>query len=163
MNFFANANVEVCKALAKGECVRGQWIDEDHLLVTIDGYYAYIFPRKKIYFDAELVKKFDKKLFDVEEICVPETKLKKTNEFYLAGGKMCRKFSNDNGSAFFQQSYLQKLGDDYYEYYQKVSETTKMSDLPMLVVQKVAKGNEDFTFVPVMYIMPMRVFDFVGG
>ena len=79
---FAKAQKEVVTELLKGSRSMGRFnIDENHILVTPDGYKGYIFPVSTIVFDIGRIKEIQ--AFPVAEIVKPENELELTPDLRL--------------------------------------------------------------------------------
>ena len=144
------ANMKVCRALSKGEKVCGHELGENTYLVTVDGVYAYLFPKKEIHFNLNDVRKLTKPIIPSLDVYLHGYDLRPTRVCLdLEGLGLVRKFEGKDYSVWIKSELLLHFFGT--KFCQSISvEYQKLPVSPVLVVEA---DN------PVGLILPVRVLD----
>ena len=138
------ANVEICTALAKGERVCGHDVGEDSFFVTATGTYGFCFPKDKIVFDLNKVKRLDKIIFRPEDYVKPENTIRPTIHYIIDGKLIIRRFdgrANDKDYSLWMNSAFLKYF--YYPHYYQDKQTEKdLRKQPVIITDLEVDGDE---------------------
>lgn len=147
---WTKANLKVCRALIKHERVCGHELGENIVVITVDGCYAYLFPKKEIYFNLNEVKKLTKPIINSLEPYLHGYDLRASRICLdLQSHQMARKFIGKNYALWIKEEYVSQFeGTRYCQ--NKNAEENKLPVSPVLVLE----GGD-----PVGLILPMRVID----
>ena len=162
---YVKANMEISKALSKGDIVRGHDLDDDLFIVTTNGYYAYIIPKKEIIFDIKKVQILTRKMFEPGDYLKNSNELKPTMHYIKPNRDYCRRFDGKGYHVYLNDEFLKRLEKDYpYKYYQDVRPNTNMSLQPILAAVKMSENKETNKVIHdlAMLILPIRVLDEEG-
>lgn len=147
---WGKANLKVCRALIKHERVCGHEIGENTFLITVDGCYAYLFPKKEIHFNLNEIRKLNKPIIDSLDLYLHGYDLRASRVCIdLQNHQMVRKFIGKNYALWIKEEYLSQFEGTRYCQNQKTEEV-KLPVSPVLVLE----GGD-----PVGLILPMRVID----
>lgn len=140
MNYI-KAQKEIFSELCNGRRLGRFNIDEKNILVSPDGFKAYIFPVSTIAFSLEKIAEM--KAFPVVELIKPENELKLTNDLrILDRNRTARRLKKQNGSSTF-------VNTKFLEYFQNPSFYQEASgNLSTIVVTEQT--------YPVGIILPIR-------
>lgn len=140
---FAKAQKEIINELLKGSRRTARFnIDENHILVTPDGYRAFIFPVSTICFNLERIKEID--AIPVAEIVKDENELKLTPDLRLTDRFTVRRLKGNGKNTYVNIKYL--------EYFQNPRFFQGASSVGTIVV---TEGARDVN-IPVGIILPVR-------
>lgn len=93
-------------------------IDEDNIFITPNSFYGFVFAKKDLPFNLEMIKQANKNL-DLLSVVKPENRFKRTNNFVLLDKHgTINVLKNDNRKIYVNQKYLQYF-EDYAEFYQE--------------------------------------------
>lgn len=93
-------------------------LDDDYVFITPDGYYGFVFAKKAVPFNLELIEETQQKL-DLDSIVQKENLCKLTNYYVLDERKNhTRILKKDDRKIYVNQKYLQYF-EEYTEFYQK--------------------------------------------
>lgn len=147
--------------------VPGYW-DNDYLIITFDGFCAYIIPSKSVVFDRSHVQTIEKKFPDLDKIAIPENEIHLTKTYVESGrcyGKtLLRVFKGSRDldkknkkewKVYINSKMMKPLEreDSIIQYYQEYDEKIPMNTRPIFAY----KAGENP--VPLMVLLPVRVFD----
>jgi hypothetical protein len=146
---WVKANEKVCKALAKRQRVCGHEWEENYFVVTVDGCYAYIFPKKQIHFNLSEIKLLDKSLVSEMKDYTQGYFVKPTRLYLDLDGSFVRKFEGKGYAVWIKSEFLKQFeGGSYYQ--SSKSDPTKLSVTAVMVFEE-----RD----PVGFILPVRVME----
>ena len=92
-------------------------IDEEKCFITPDGYVGFIFIKKELPFNCEMIKNTDAKL-DLLSVVKPENLLSKTNLYFMTNRQvLTRIFRNKDRKVYINTKFLSYF-EDYAELYQ---------------------------------------------
>ena len=162
VNYF-NANMEACKALSRGELVRGHDVDENTIFFTTNGFYGYIIPKDRITFDASRIKQLPNKIIEKEAYCKPENEIRMTNHLFAPSErKLVRRFDGKTKgkewNVFIDVSFLKKLESDSYCFMQSIDTKKNMSLQVVMAARKTIENGEPL-YIPTMIFLPCRILD----
>ena len=147
MNYI-KAQKEVFNELLNGRRIGGFNIDENNILVSPDGFRAYIFPVSTIAFSLEKIQKIS--AFPVAELIKPENELKLTNDLRILDRRStARRLKKQNGASTFVNS-------KFLECFQAPKFFQGESNLTTIVVTESIRVDGKYTDVPVGIILPIR-------
>ena len=156
MNYY-KANMEICKALSKGDLVRGYWMEDDLFFVTPEGYYGFIIPKKEIIFDVSRVHILSLPVFLTENFLKPENEIKKTRRFFQAGKELCQQFDGNGYSVYIKKRFMNAIdGEIIRGYYQNIQPGKNMAKELVLATIDSRMGN-DLKEIPVMAFCPISI------
>ena len=149
---YNRANLEICKAMTKGELVRGQKvkaIDGDKMIIIPNnGFYGYIFEKGDIVFSLDKVRFIDEKTHIIPfEAITPDNELKLTQDMKILPyqKQIARKFTRSDGAeAWVNRDFLSNLELSTTTFYQG-----KESKISAIVAVEYN--------MPVMVILPIRM------
>lgn len=142
---FAKAQKEIVNELLRGRRVSGFNIDEKTVLVSPDGYKAYIFPVASVIFSLDKVKKITP--IPVAEIVKDENELRLTPDFRLLDSfrnKMVRRLKGNGKNVFVNMKFLECFQNPQF-----FQEENKISTI---VVTEKSNGKN----IPVGIVLPVR-------
>lgn len=142
---FTKAQKEIVNELLRGRRVSGFNIDEKTVLVSPDGYKAYIFPVASVVFSLERVKKITP--IPVAEIVKDENELHLTPDFRLLDSfrnKMVRRLKGNGKNVFVNMKFLECFQNPQF-----FQEENKIS---AIVVTEKSNGKN----IPVGIVLPVR-------
>ena len=142
---FAKAQKEIVSALLSGKRMARFNIDETHILVSPDGYRAFIFPVSTIVFNLDKIPEIT--AVPVSEIIKDENELKLTPDFRLLDSRrnlICRRLKGNGKNTYVNVKYL--------ECFQNPRFFQGESNLSTIVVTEGAKDVN----IPVGIILPIR-------
>lgn len=149
MNYI-KAQKEIFAALCSGRISVGRFnVDETHILVTPDGYKAYIFPASAIAFNLEKVREI--KAFPIGELIKPENELKLTPDLRIIdhyGKRMARRLKGNGKNVYINSKFLDCFQNP--KFYQEGA-----SGRTTIVVTEQISASK-FPEVPVGIILPIR-------
>lgn len=161
---FKKINQDLVKAVFDGtkwgKKFVGYWVNPDYLLVTTDGFVAYILPKDKIAVSLAGLQELPDQLFSLEEMYKSGNEIKGTNE-YIKGdsGRFLRRFKGENGcikwSVYLDERFLKPVGkESRLVFTQEFSRQKLMTNAPVLV-SKETDGDR----IPLLFVCPVRVYD----
>ena len=93
-------------------------LDDDYVFITPDGFYGFVFAKKAVPFNLEMIEERKEKL-DLSSIVQKENLCKLTNYYATPERKsLARILKNNDRKIYINQKYLQYF-EDYTEFYQK--------------------------------------------
>lgn len=139
--------------------------DGEYLIITLDGFSAYILKEDDVVFDKERIRKIDKFFPDIDKIALPENEIHITKSYVESGFssksllrvfKGCRALDEKNKKewkVYIDAKKLEPLRkeDSIISFYQAYDEKADMSTKPIFAF--LPSGT------PLMAIPPVRVFD----
>lgn len=107
--------LEVCKALIKGNRVSGVWVNDNEFAVTPDGYKLFVFTKKEIVFDTDkCVRSNIGQMLNEHEKDVP---IKPTNRMVAQDKVVLKEYENEKfGIKVYINEKYAKLFEDCYFY-----------------------------------------------
>lgn len=153
---FTKAQKEVFNALCGGVRTLAKFmIDENHVLVTPDGYRAFIFPVSTVAFSLERIRDLTPFPVPVKEIVKPENKLTLTNDLRLTDEfpkRTLRRLKADGKSVFVNIKFLDCFQNpNFYQAEHNLSIVVVTEKIPV-----GGHGTSHFTETPVGIILPVR-------
>lgn len=142
---FAKAQKEIVNELLRGRRVSGFNIDEKTVLVSPDGYKAYIFPVASVIFSLDKIKNITP--IPVAEIVKDENELRLTPDFRLLDSfrnKMVRRLKGNGKNVFVNMKFL--------ECFQNPQFFQEENKLGTIVVTEKSNGKN----IPVGIVLPVR-------
>ena len=142
---FTKAQKEIVNELLHGRRVGGFNIDEKTVLVSPDGYKAYIFPVASVIFSLDKIKNITP--FPVAEIVKDENELRLTPDFRLLDSfrnKMVRRLKGNGKNVFVNMKFL--------ECFQNPQFFQEENKLGTIVVTEKSNGKN----IPVGIVLPVR-------
>ena len=142
---FTKAQKEIVNELLRGRRVSGFNIDEKTVLVSPDGYKAYIFPVASVIFSLDKIKNITP--IPVAEIVKDENKLRLTPDFRLLDSfrnKMVRRLKGNGKNVFVNMKFLECFQNPQF-----FQEENKLSTI---VVTEKSNGKN----IPVGIVLPVR-------
>lgn len=142
---FTKAQKEIVNELLHGRRVSGFNIDEKTVLVSPDGYKAYIFPVASVIFSLDKIKNITP--FPVAEIVKDENELRLTPDFRLLDSfrnKMVRRLKGNGKNVFVNMKFLECFQNPQF-----FQEENKISTI---VVTEKSNGKN----IPVGIVLPVR-------
>lgn len=142
---FTKAQKEIVNELLRGRRVSGFNIDEKTVLVSPDGYKAYIFPVASVIFSLDKIKNITP--IPVAEIVKDENKLRLTPDFRLLDSfrnKMVRRLKGNGKNVFVNMKFLECFQNPQF-----FQEENKNSTI---VVTEKSDGKN----IPVGIVLPVR-------
>lgn len=142
---FTKAQKEIVNELLHGRCVAGFNIDEKTVLISPDGYKAYIFPVASVIFSLDKVKKITP--IPVAEIVKDENELRLTPDFRLLDSfrkTMVRRLKGNGKNVFVNMKFLECFQNpQFFQGENKIS---------TIVVTEKSNGKN----IPVGIVLPVR-------
>lgn len=148
MNYI-KAQKEIFAALCSRNNVARFNVDENNILVTPDGFRAYIFPASTIVFNLDKIREI--KAFPVGELIKPENELKLTPDLRIVdnyGRRMVRRLKGNGKNVYINPKFLDCFQNPKF-YQEGASSLTTI-----VVTEKI--GMSKFPEVPVGIILPIR-------
>lgn len=142
---FTKAQKEIVNELLHGRRVGGFNIDEKTVLVSPDGYKAYIFPVASVIFSLDKIKNITP--IPVAEIVKDENELRLTPDFRLLDSfrnKMVRRLKGNGKNVFVNMKFLECFQNPQF-----FQEENKLSTI---VVTEKSNGKN----IPVGIVLPVR-------
>lgn len=142
---FTKAQKEIVNELLHGRRVSGFNIDEKTVLVSPDGYKAYIFPVASVVFSLERVKKITP--IPVAEIVKDENELHLTPDFRLTDSfrnQMVRRLKGNGKNVFVNMKFL--------ECFQNPQFFQEKAKIGTIVITEKSDGKN----IPVGIVLPVR-------
>mgnify|MGYP007097183190 FL=1 len=142
---FTKAQKEIVNELLRGRRVSGFNIDEKTVLVSPDGYKAYIFPVASVIFSLDKIKNITP--IPVAEIVKDENELRLTPDFRLLDSfrnKMVRRLKGNGKNVFVNMKFLECFQNPQF-----FQEENKLSTI---VVTEKSNGKN----IPVGIVLPVR-------
>lgn len=142
---FTKAQKEIVNELLHGRRVSGFNIDEKTVLVSPDGYKAYIFPVASVIFSLDKIKNITP--IPVAEIVKDENELRLTPDFRLLDSfrnKMVRRLKGNGKNVFVNMKFLECFQNPQF-----FQEENKLSTI---VVTEKSNGKN----IPVGIVLPVR-------
>jgi hypothetical protein len=142
---FTKAQKEIVNELLHGRRVGGFNIDEKTVLVSPDGYKAYIFPVASVIFSLDKIKNITP--IPVAEIVKDENELRLTPDFRLLDSfrnKMVRRLKGNGKNVFVNMQFL--------ECFQNPQFFQEENKLGTIVVTEKSNGKN----IPVGIVLPVR-------
>ena len=163
MNYI-KINQEAIKQMIKGtkwgHNIPGYW-DGEYLVITFDGYCAYILPRECVRFDTSVIKSGSDNGFlpGVNDFIVPSNEIRKTKTLFESGFRsnaLLRLFKGAAGekkwNVYIDENMIKPLKDEgsviFYQVYKEKKDMTKE---PILAATPSGR--------PLMIFMPIRIVD----
>lgn len=147
MNYI-KAQKEVFSELCSGRKLGRFNIDENNVLVSPDGFKAYIFPISTIAFSLEKIHEMT--AFPIVELIKPENELKLTNDLRILDRRStARRLKKQNGTSTFVNS-------KFLECFQAPKFFQGESNLTTIVVTESIRVDGKYTDMPVGIILPIR-------
>lgn len=147
MNYI-KAQKEIFNELCNGRRLGRFNIDENNILVSPDGFKAYIFPVSTIAFSLEKIQEI--KAIPVVELIKPENELKLTNDLRIIDRyRTARRLKKQNGrSTFVNCKFLECFQNP--KFYQGESNLTTIvvteQDYPVGIMLPIRAGWDDGTY-----------------
>ena len=163
MNYI-KINQEAIKQMIKGNkwghTIPGYW-EGEFLVITLDGYCAFVLPKDNVRFDTSAVKSGSDKGFlpELSTFVVPGNEIKMTKTLVESGfrsKKLLRRFKGIAGQVkwktYVDEAMLKPLKDERcVSFYQIYKDGAEMERQPILAT--AANGT------PLMIFMPIRIVD----
>jgi len=144
------ANMEVCRALSKGETVYGHELGENMYLVTVDRVCAYLFPKKEIHFNLNDIRKLTKPIISSLDDYLHGYDLRATRVCLdLDRLGLVRKFEGNDYSVWIKSELLHHFSGT--RFCQSIS--VEYQKLPISTVL-VVEDND-----PIGLVLPIRILD----
>lgn len=151
MNYI-KAQKEVFNSLVSGRRIVGFNIDENNILVSTDGFRAYIFPVCTVAFSLEKLQKIT--AFPVVELIKPENELKLTNDLRIVDrSHTARRLKKQNGRNTFVNIRFLECSQNP-KFFQAESNVSTI-----VVTEQVhvgGQGSKAYEDKPVGIILPIR-------
>ena len=174
---YVKINVEVLKGLSDSTSKTCGFNAGDYVFVTTDGFVGYFIPNAWVYFDRAKLRDVQNKLFRLEDYFdgekIKAAEIEKTNILINEYGnkQFIRKFRTrvdtlpETGAAntwnvYVNEKFLKPLAKEYgaVRYFQLVKDGAIMPLTPILAAKYWSdKKGEKPQFMPLMYILPIRV------
>lgn len=143
MNYI-NAQKEIFNELVKGGTVGKFFIDENNVLVSPNGYMAYIFPISIVAFSLEKVREI--KEVPIHGVIKPENEIFLTPDLRINGNsrQIYRRLKGSSKNVFVNTKFIRHFQNP--KFYQEENKESA------IVVTEYSRGND----IPVGIVLPIR-------